>query len=250
MEFFFFKVPPNILYVTPVSPNPIAAEENSLKDNIKSILRHIQLNPRCNRRHLLDTLVPDFEQDTVTKIDDASEASQQAETPSKEEQTNRQKAAAQAALAILKDLHWLIRQGHIVEYASGELELPDPQKQIIISFQTQQHKAPAQNPRKRRTSRNKNSRNASTDLPNNHSITQTNENTNLSLKSNPTVTSPQETTEETNSVTSENNTSTDAPLAPHLLDKTKTSAPDHVPEPEKSSANPAPNLQNTSPEAT
>ncbi len=172
----FFKIQPNITYVVATSPSPLDITTQSIKDNMRLILRHIQLNPRCNRRQLLFALVPEFEETaypkTAQKHKESAESTDVStphtttqeneqttqqethehaaqhlqESPQTAEQTaafradntpenpHNEKPAIKAALSILKDLHWLVKAGHVIEYASGELELADHAIQVPLTL--------------------------------------------------------------------------------------------------------------------
>src|SRR5690606_21307051 len=64
------------------------------------IVEFINGNPKCSRRKLIESLAPSVVAPGSDKSDEPSA-----------EQT-----------AIIGDLHWLIHQGHVIEFADGVLE--------------------------------------------------------------------------------------------------------------------------------
>ncbi|MGH7976422.1 MAG: hypothetical protein ACREDS_00025 [Limisphaerales bacterium] len=111
----FFKVNKTIVHVSVARPQFLDLETTPVSENIKRIVEFINANPKCSRRKLIESLAP-----SPTTIEIKPEEQKSAEpTP---EQT-----------AIIADLHWLIHQGHVLEFADGRLEtakrpLPKPPK--------------------------------------------------------------------------------------------------------------------------
>lgn len=85
-------------------------------------------------------------------VDQASAAEQpqnpQAEHPSEPQIQSEpkvdEKPGVKQALAVLKDLHLLVKQGHIIEFASGELELANPEIHRPLDFHQPQSGTPSQ----------------------------------------------------------------------------------------------------------
>jgi hypothetical protein len=112
----FFKVNKTVTHVAVARPQFLDLEATPVSENIKRIVTFINEHPRCTRRKMIETLAP-----SPTTIEVKPEEQKSAEaTP---EQT-----------AIIADLHWLVHQGHVLEFADGKLEtakkpLPKPVKQ-------------------------------------------------------------------------------------------------------------------------
>ncbi|MBX7157653.1 MAG: hypothetical protein K1X66_04625 [Verrucomicrobiae bacterium] len=107
----FFKANKNITYVSIARPQYLDIEQTPVSENIKQIIDFIQNNPRTNRYQLLTALIADSNSTTTA---DSSELSPQ-------------------EVNILRDLHWLIHQGHAIEFANGQLELakkPKPKPEV------------------------------------------------------------------------------------------------------------------------
>ncbi|MEO7299963.1 MAG: hypothetical protein ABI042_15460 [Verrucomicrobiota bacterium] len=107
----FFKVNKTITHVSVARPNFLDLETTPVSDAVKKIVEFINANPKCSRRKLIESLAP-----SVAAPDG---------------QKNDQPSAEQTA--IIGDLHWLIHQGHVIEFADGLLEtakkpLPRPEQ--------------------------------------------------------------------------------------------------------------------------
>jgi len=94
----FFKVNKTITHVSVARPHFLDLENTPVSDGVKKIVEFVNANPKCTRRQLIESLSPSVSAEP--KSDDP--------TP---EQT-----------AIIGDLHWLIHQGHVIEFADGLLE--------------------------------------------------------------------------------------------------------------------------------
>jgi len=123
----FFKVNKTITHVSVARPHYLDMEATPVSEGVKRIVDHINANPKSTRRKLVEALAPS----TVPAEPPSVPAAEAAQTP---EQT-----------AIVADLHWLIHQGHVIEFANGTLETakkpaPRPPKPEV------KPKAPASDP--------------------------------------------------------------------------------------------------------
>jgi hypothetical protein len=112
----FFKVN-KITHVSVARPSYLDLETTLVSDTAKSVLMFIQAHPKCTRRQLFQTLAPA----AVAAIQPAGESAAAPELTAE-------------AINILDALHWLTRQGHVIEFANGTLEAarkpaPKPVKQ-------------------------------------------------------------------------------------------------------------------------
>ncbi len=87
-----FRHRKGMLFVSPIRPKPI--DEASVSDSVRKILDTLKASPRTNRKDLAEKLI-------------APEAD-----------------ANEAKMKLASDLHWLVREGHIVEFNDGALDLP------------------------------------------------------------------------------------------------------------------------------
>lgn len=94
-----FKHRNRIQLVSAIRPTPFNEAQQSLSDAVAGILKIIAATPKCTRAELGAKILPLHQDDPVK---------------------------AKAALAA--DLHWLIHEGHVIEFHNGILELPLPSK--------------------------------------------------------------------------------------------------------------------------
>src|SRR5687767_3475650 len=113
----FFKVGKTITHVAVARPHFLDMEATPVSEGVRKIVEHINAHPKVNRRDLMTALAP-----APTPAD--TESTPPAELEPTPEQT-----------AVIADLHWLIHQGHVIEFANGTLEtakkpIPRPQKAV------------------------------------------------------------------------------------------------------------------------
>jgi hypothetical protein len=111
----FFKVNKTVTHVGVARPQFLDLETTPVSESIKSIIGFINANPKCTRRKLIETLAPS---PAVIEV-------------KPEEQKSAEPTPEQNAL--IADLHWLIHQGHVLEFADGRMDtakkpLPRPAK--------------------------------------------------------------------------------------------------------------------------
>ncbi len=99
----FFKVNKTFTHVSVARPHYLDLDATPVSEGIRRIVDYINANPKCTRRQLLESLAPA----------PAPVSSESASTP---EQATLEQNAVNA------DLHWLIHQGHVIEFANGTLE--------------------------------------------------------------------------------------------------------------------------------
>ncbi len=99
----FFKVNRTVTHVSVARPHYLDMDATPVSEGVRNIVQFIQATPRCTRRKLLETLAPAPAPPSGTAAP--------AETESTADQT-----------ALAADLHWLIHQGHVIEFANGVLE--------------------------------------------------------------------------------------------------------------------------------
>lgn len=102
----FFKVNKTVLHVAVARPRFLDIETSPVSAGVKRIVDTIQATPECTRRKLLEAL------GVTLPPADAAPAPDAVETPPSPELS-----------AIVGDLHWLIHEGHVIEFANGRLEL-------------------------------------------------------------------------------------------------------------------------------
>jgi len=120
-----YKVNKNFTHVAVARPNFLDLETTPVSEGVKRIVDFINATPKCNRRKLVDALAPS---PAPAPIPVAPAQGEGAATvaPAPPEPTPEQ-------TALISDLHWLVHQGHVIEFANGTLEtakkpLPRPPK--------------------------------------------------------------------------------------------------------------------------
>ena len=143
----FFKVNKTITHVSVARPHYLDLEATPVSEGIKQIVQFINSRPRSTRRHLIDALAP-TPTPAVIPIQPAA-----APEPTSAEATTAEQPTAAATTApagpeptpeqtaLIADLHWLIHQGHVIEFANGILETakkpvpkpPKPEKKTVAT---------------------------------------------------------------------------------------------------------------------
>jgi hypothetical protein len=125
----FFKVNKTITHVSVARPHYLDLTLTPVSEGVKRIVDYINANPKCTRRQLMAALAP--QPTPPAQATDQTQATDPAQTPPAAPPAEPQPTAEQNAL--IGDLHWLIHQGHAIEFANGTLEtakkpLPRPPK--------------------------------------------------------------------------------------------------------------------------
>jgi hypothetical protein len=132
----FFKVNKTVTHVSVARPQFLDLETTPVSENIKRIVEFINANAKCTRRKLIETLAP-TPKPTVLEIKSDATPAPAAETGAKPVEPKAPEATPEQT-AILVDLHWLIHQGAVLEFADGRMETakkpaPKPVKQKLAS---------------------------------------------------------------------------------------------------------------------
>jgi hypothetical protein len=136
----FFKVNRTVTHVSVARPHFLDLEATPVSEGVKKIVDYINAHPKCTRRKLFDALAPG----PAPKAAPAPTAAAPAPAPAGTEAASTAPPAAAPApapapeatpeqTALAGDLHWLIHQGHVIEFANGILDtakkpLPKPPK--------------------------------------------------------------------------------------------------------------------------
>jgi len=138
----FFKVNKTVTHVSVARPTYLDIESNPVSDGIKRIVEFINATPKCTRKKLIEALAPTPKAPVVPAAEMPAPVALAAESenisapapdpappaePKAPEQTPEQ-------TAVMVDLHWLIHQGAVLEFADGRMEtakkpVPKPVKQ-------------------------------------------------------------------------------------------------------------------------
>ena len=122
----FFKVNKTFTHVSVARPQFLDLETTPVSENIKRIVNHINAHPKCTRRQLIEALAPSLPRPTVIEIKpEAAPSATPAPAPSAGGAPNPPAASAEPTpeqTAIIADLHWLVHQGHVLEFADGRMD--------------------------------------------------------------------------------------------------------------------------------
>ncbi len=157
----FFKVNKAVTHVSVARPRHLDITSAPVSDGIKRIMIFILEHPGCNRRQLIETLAPPPPLPIVPPTpppmpcletpapaqpvgagtaEEAQPAEAAPAAPSAEPASAQGQGAEPAAAgpgagepqpteemkAVIGDLHWLVHQGHVIEFANGSLETAKP----------------------------------------------------------------------------------------------------------------------------
>jgi hypothetical protein len=121
----FFKVNKTVTHVSVARPQFLDLATTPVSENIKRIVEFINANPKCTRRKLIEALAPTPKQTIIEIKPDAGPApAAEGETVAQPEKPAKpaEPEATPEQTAVLVDLHWLIHQGAVLEFADGRME--------------------------------------------------------------------------------------------------------------------------------
>jgi hypothetical protein len=118
----FFKVNKTLTHVCIARPHFLDMTATPVSEGVKRIVDYINANSKCSRRQLVEALAPS---PAPTAVATAAAEPAAAAQPDSAQPTPEQ-------TVVIADLHWLIHQGHVIEFANGILEtakrpLPKPE---------------------------------------------------------------------------------------------------------------------------
>ena len=113
----FFKVNKTVTHVAVARPHFLDLETTPVSDGVKRIVEFINANSKCNRRKLIESLAPSPAPAPIP-VAPATEGEAAAAAPA--QATKNEPTPEQTAL--IADLHWLVHQGHVIEFANGQLD--------------------------------------------------------------------------------------------------------------------------------
>src|SRR6266481_3297721 len=113
----FFKVNKTITHVSVARPHFLDMEATPVSEGVKNIVDFINTHPKSNRRRLVETLAPSPPRAPVPVAPETEQ------TPVEGPATPLPvPGPTPEQTAVIADLHWLIHQGHVIEFANGILE--------------------------------------------------------------------------------------------------------------------------------
>ena len=134
----FFKVNKTYTHVSVARPLFLDLDVTPVSEGIKSIIAFINVHPKCNRRQLIEALAPSPapapivikpEPPAAAEAPAAgTEKTPEGGVPGAEPPKGRLPSASPPVeptpeqTAVIADLHWLVHQGHVIEFADGRME--------------------------------------------------------------------------------------------------------------------------------
>ncbi len=108
----FFKVNKTVTHVAVARPDFLDMEATPVSENMRKIVDLINATPKCTRRKLIEAFGPQPTSATAAvPAEGATETAAPDTTPPSPEMA-----------ALVSNLHWLVHQGHVIEFASGLIE--------------------------------------------------------------------------------------------------------------------------------
>ena len=120
----FFKVNKTITHVSVARPQYLDIESNPVSDGIRRIVEYINANAKCTRKKLVEALAPTPKPSVAPAPTTPAPATPVAEgeaAPAKPAEPTAPEPTAEQT-AVMVDLHWLIHQGAVLEFADGRME--------------------------------------------------------------------------------------------------------------------------------
>ena len=133
----FFKVNRTVTHVSVARPHFLDLEATPVSEGVKRSVDYINAHPKCTRRKLIETLAP---APAAAPEAPGTQGTQGTEGTQGTQGTTAEASAPAAAVeaspeqaALAGDLHWLIHEGHVIEFANGILDtakkpVPKPPK--------------------------------------------------------------------------------------------------------------------------
>ena len=117
----FFKVNKTVTHVSVARPHYLDMTATPVSLSVRRIVEFINATPKCTRRLLMEALAPSAVPPESAEGSVAGHAAAPTGAPAGESSP-----ASPEATAMIGDLHWLIHQGHVIEFANGILETAKP----------------------------------------------------------------------------------------------------------------------------
>ncbi len=133
----FFKVNKTVTHVSVARPQYLDIDSNPVSDGIRRIVEYINGNAKCTRKKLVEALAPTPKTAPLPVVEKPAAPAPSAEgeaasAPVKPAEPQAAEPTPEQT-AVMLDLHWLIHQGAVLEFADGRMEtakkpLPKPPK--------------------------------------------------------------------------------------------------------------------------
>ncbi len=118
----FFKVNKTITHVSVARPHYLDMQATPVSEQVKRIVEIIDATPKCTRRMLVEKLAPTPVAAAPAPAVNPTEAAATPGTEAAPAAPPAEAAPTPEQAGVIGDLHWLIHQGHVIEFANGVLE--------------------------------------------------------------------------------------------------------------------------------
>lgn len=125
----FFKVNKSVTHVAVARPRYLDMEATAVSDNVRRIVQFIDANPKSTRRKLIQEFAPNAPATPAPAPAPQPAAAAPEGAPAEGAAAQVEVSPAQQTVApspeleaLVRDLHWLVHQGHVIEFANGQLE--------------------------------------------------------------------------------------------------------------------------------
>ena len=127
----FFKVNKSVTHVAIARPHYLDMEATPVSEGIRKIVEFIDSHPRTTRKKLLEALAPGSSAASakptpapaaVATEEQGGEGGATTPPASQVPAEAQPAGASPEASAVISNLHWLVHQGHVIEFANGILE--------------------------------------------------------------------------------------------------------------------------------
>jgi hypothetical protein len=130
----FFKVNRAYTHVSVARPQFLDLETTPVSEGVKRIIAYINAHPKCTRRQLIEALAPSPRPAVIEVKPDGHPAADAGEpsrvlpsgtpnaTAGEGETTAPAPEPTPEQTTVIADLHWLVHQGHVIEFADGRMD--------------------------------------------------------------------------------------------------------------------------------
>jgi hypothetical protein len=127
----FFKVNKSITHVAVARPHYLDLEATPVSEGVKRIVDYINTHTGCTRRQLIEALAPSAAPAVAPATIEPPESPAVSRSVAPVPLPSSTSATPPSAdlheptpeqTIVIADLHWLIHQGHVIEFANGRIE--------------------------------------------------------------------------------------------------------------------------------
>jgi hypothetical protein len=118
----FFKVNRTVTHVSVARPRYLDMEATPVSLGVRQIVDLINATTKCTRRKLIEALAPSAPPPAPAPPPEAAAGAAPATAAGTPSGPAPAPEASPEQTAVASDLHWLIHEGHVIEFANGVLE--------------------------------------------------------------------------------------------------------------------------------